>query len=126
MPLTKCVTTQGPLWGYLKVNFSETLSIFGDKYPRSGSKNGEMAPRTETGYPHIGPFVERVADVLRAFRCRENVEHRGQSKPDSGLDLSHFQCESHYLHERRSLAARQRSGGGPAWASVPRVGSTSR
>ena len=36
-----------------KVIFSETLSIFGDKRPRNGSKNGEMAPRTGTGYPHI-------------------------------------------------------------------------
>ena len=25
-------TTQGPSWGYLKVNFSEKLSIFGDKF----------------------------------------------------------------------------------------------
>ena len=50
-------TTQGPSWGYLKVNFSEMLSIFGDKRPRNGSKNGDMAPRTGTGYPHIGPFV---------------------------------------------------------------------
>ena len=50
--------TQGPSWGYLKVNFSETLSIFGDKRPRNGSKNGEMAPRTGTGCPHIGPFVD--------------------------------------------------------------------
>jgi len=49
--------TQGPSWGYLEVNFSETLSIFGDKRPRNGSKNGEMAPRTGTGCPHIGPFV---------------------------------------------------------------------
>ena len=51
--------TQGPSWGYLKVNFSETLSIFGNKRPRNGSKNGEMAPRTGTGYPHIGPFVAK-------------------------------------------------------------------
>jgi hypothetical protein len=32
------------------------LSIFGDKRPRNGSKYGEMAPRTGTGCPHIGPF----------------------------------------------------------------------
>ena len=50
-------STQGPSWGYLKVNSSETLSIFGDKCPQNGSKNEEMAPRTKTGYPHIGPFV---------------------------------------------------------------------
>jgi hypothetical protein len=57
-------STQGPSWGYLKVNCSETLSIFGDKRPRNGSKNGEMAPRTGTGYPHRGPFV--VKDSFRA------------------------------------------------------------
>ena len=50
-------TTQGPSWVYLKVNFSETLSIFGDKRPRNGSKNGSTAPRTGLGYPHIVPFV---------------------------------------------------------------------
>ena len=49
--------TQGPSWGYLKVNFSDTLSIFGDKCPQNGSKNEQTAPRTNTGYPHIGPFV---------------------------------------------------------------------
>ena len=49
--------TQGPSWGYLKVNFSETLSIFGDKCPRNGSKNEQTAPRTSMGYPHIGPSV---------------------------------------------------------------------
>jgi len=49
--------TQGPSWRYLKVNFSETLSIFGDKCPQNGSKNEQTAPRTKTGYPHIGPFV---------------------------------------------------------------------
>ena len=50
-------TTQGPSWGYLKVNSSETLSIFGDKCPRNGSKNEQTAPRTSMGYPHIGPSV---------------------------------------------------------------------
>ena len=38
--------TQGPSWGYSKVNFQKTLSIFGDKCPQSGSKNDTMAPRT--------------------------------------------------------------------------------
>ena len=62
-PLSLCLsgTTQGPSWGYLKVFFSETLSMFGDKRPQNGSKNEEMAPRTKTGYPHIGPFVGTVA-----------------------------------------------------------------
>ena len=55
-------STQGPSWGYLKVNFPETLSIFGDKRQRNGSKNGEMAPRTKTGYPHIGPFVDHDSE----------------------------------------------------------------
>ena len=50
-------TTQGSSWWYLKVNSSQTLSIFGDKCPQNGSKNEEMAPRTKTGYPYIGPFV---------------------------------------------------------------------
>ena len=57
------LATQGPSWGYLKGNFSETLSIFGDKRPRNGSKNGEMAPRTGTGYPHIGVCVESCSPV---------------------------------------------------------------
>ena len=59
--------TQGPSWGYLKVNFSEMLSIFGDKRPRNGSNNGEMAPRTGTGCPHIGPFVDAIVRVTGVF-----------------------------------------------------------
>ena len=57
-PLPRNGPTQGPSWGYLKVNFSETLSTFGDKCPRNGSNNGSTAPSTGLGYPHIGPFVE--------------------------------------------------------------------
>jgi len=49
--------------GISKVNFQETLSIFGDTFPQNGSKNGEMAPRTGTGYPHIGPFVAGVVPL---------------------------------------------------------------
>ena len=59
IPFPNPGSTKGPSWGYLKVKVSETLSIFGDKRPRYGSKNGEMAPRTGTGCPHIGPFVAR-------------------------------------------------------------------
>ena len=51
--------TQGSLWGYLKVNSSETLSIFDDKCPKNGSKNDLMAPRTTLECPHEGPSVER-------------------------------------------------------------------
>ena len=61
-------TTQGSSWWYLKVNSSETLSIFGDKCPRNGSKNEEMAPRTKTGYPHIRPFVGTSARALPIAR----------------------------------------------------------
>ena len=50
-------TTQGPSWGYLKVNSSETLSIFGAKCPQNGSKNDPIAPRTTLGCPHEGPSV---------------------------------------------------------------------
>ena len=54
------LTTQGPSWGYLKVIFSETLSTFGDKRLRNGSKNGLRAPRTGMGCPHIGVCVARA------------------------------------------------------------------
>ena len=50
VPLTQ--STQGSSWGYLKVNYSETLSSFGDKCPQNGSKNDLMAPITTLGYPH--------------------------------------------------------------------------
>ena len=43
--------------GISKVNLQETLSIFGDKCPRNGSKTAPTAPRPHLGYPHIGPFV---------------------------------------------------------------------
>ena len=49
--------TQGSSWGYLKVNSSETLSIFGDKYLHNGSKNDLTAPRTTLECPHEGPSV---------------------------------------------------------------------
>jgi hypothetical protein len=60
--------TQGPSWGYLKVKFSETLSIFGDKCPRNGSNNGSTGPSTGLGYPHIGPFVEPLLSHLKMVK----------------------------------------------------------
>ena len=51
--------TQGSSWGYLKVNSSETLSIFADKCPQNGSKNEQRAPRTSMGCPHQGPSVDQ-------------------------------------------------------------------
>ena len=60
-PLTPKVTcvksTQGPSWGYLKVNDSETLSFFGDECPQNGSNNEPMAPTTNLECPHEGPRV---------------------------------------------------------------------
>ena len=64
-------STQGPSWGYLKVNSSETLSIFGDKCLQNGSKNEQRAPRTSMGCPHIGPFV-----VHSRARCRFHSTNR--------------------------------------------------
>ena len=51
--------------GISKVNFQETLSIFGDKCPQNGSKNEQRAPRTSMGCPHIGPSVGPLAEPAR-------------------------------------------------------------
>jgi hypothetical protein len=65
-------TTQGSSWGYLKVNYSETLSVFGDKCPKNGSKNDPMAQRTTLESPHEGPSV---------------VAHVKQPTPDFDFDF---------------------------------------
>ena len=67
--------TQGPLWGYLKVNFSETLSIFGDKCPRNGSKNEQTAPRTNTAYPHKGVCVVPRGAFGTRFSHHNEIEY---------------------------------------------------
>ena len=67
-------TTQGPSWGYLKVIFSETLSTFGDKRPRNGSKNGLRAPRTGMGCPHIGVCVDPCKGPRSALRIQHCTE----------------------------------------------------
>ena len=59
-------STQGPSWGYLKVIFSGTLSIFGDKCPQNGSKNEPMAPRTNLECPHIGVCVVAQGAALKS------------------------------------------------------------
>ena len=41
--------------------------MFGDKCPENGSKNGEMAPRTGTGYHHEGPSVVVESERSTAF-----------------------------------------------------------
>ena len=86
--------------GYLKVNFSETLSIFGDKRPRNGSKNGEMAPRTGTGYPHIGVCVE-AQQVRRGglWDVMVGRERRGAPKQRTGVleELTPFETPLLFL-----------------------------
>ena len=55
------------------------------------------------------PLAHGVNPVRRlAGRCRANMAHIRQSRPDSGLDLSHFQfeCLEHFFS--CSLLARQR------------------
>ena len=54
--------------------------MFGDKRPRNGSKNGEMAPRTGTGYPHIGVCVGkagRIGSAVRIQRLRFRIRAEG-------------------------------------------------
>ena len=43
--------------GISKVNFQETLSIFGDKCPQNGSKTAPTAPSPHLGCPHEGSRV---------------------------------------------------------------------
>ena len=50
-------STQGPSWGYPKVNSSGTLSFFRNKCPHNSSKNDLMVPRTAMECPHEGPRV---------------------------------------------------------------------
>ena len=62
--------TQGSSWWYLKVNSSETLSIFGDKCLQNSSKNDLMAPRTTLECPHEGPSVA----PCQCVRKRRNAD----------------------------------------------------
>ena len=47
-------TTRGPLWGYLKSQFSRDLVKFWQQMP---TKWLQERARTGLGYPHIGPSV---------------------------------------------------------------------
>jgi hypothetical protein len=60
VPVSSRTPTQGPSWGYFKVNCSETLSFFDDKCLQNGSNNEPRAPRTNLECPYKGPRVERV------------------------------------------------------------------
>ena len=64
--------------GVSQKSIEKSLSSFGDKCPQNGSKNEETAPRTKTGYPHIGPSVVGPQGIewptvgswgLRLFLC---------------------------------------------------------
>jgi hypothetical protein len=65
-------------WGYLEVNSSETLPIFGDKCPQNGSKNDLIAPRTTMECPHQGPYVVS----LGGWASRTASERRGNTLQD--------------------------------------------
>ena len=59
-------STQGPSWGYSKVNFE----IFFRKrwqFSPNVDKNEEMAPRTRTGHPYEGPFAASQLATEREF-----------------------------------------------------------
>ena len=82
---------QGSSWGYLKVNSSETLSIFGDKCPQNGSKNDLMAPRTT---PHEGPSVARFLqfDAQTYFICF--AQHPRGPGPEREIFIDNYWSES--------------------------------
>ena len=88
--------------GISKVDFQETLSIFGDKCPQNGSKNDPMAPRTTLECPHEGPSVVKDQHVLLARQacCSTDTAHTTQSRPDSGPGLSHFPGQGRYKKVR--------------------------
>ena len=79
------VSTQGPSWGYLKVNSSETLSVFGDKCPQNGPQNALMAPRTTLECPHEGPSVS--APPLRQPISTERIQNEKGVKHGGHLDI---------------------------------------
>ena len=70
----------------IKSHFSKISSTFGDKCPRNGSKNEEMAPRTRTGYPHKGPSVVLKHGWRQAGGCEESVR-----PPDFTRNVFHFE-----------------------------------
>jgi hypothetical protein len=75
------------------------LSTFGDKCPQSGSKNGQTAPRTGTGYPHEGPSAVRVGGGLR---------RRGVLGLELGERVTETDRESARERQRERARARER------------------
>ena len=47
---------------------------------------------------------------VKPIRCRGNSAHKRQSRPDSGLDVSHFEYGNLQNRPSRSLFARKQSG----------------
>ena len=96
--LSGCMcTTQGPSWGYLKVNSSETLSFFGDEYPQNGSKNDQMVPRTTMGCPHEGPRVVQAPAPLVFGSTDEEFIQRNHSESLHGCEVTGLP-RSHETH----------------------------
>ena len=55
--ISPSVSHARPFEPSIKSHFGKISPTFGVKCPRNGSTNEEMAPRTRTGYPHIGLCV---------------------------------------------------------------------
>ena len=91
--------TQGPSWGYFKVNFSETMSIFGDKCPHNGSKNDTMVPRTTR--PHAGPRVD--APIFKNSRLAEmwSSSEEGSHSRLLNCCIAQLQAREQYRRRRR-------------------------
>ena len=77
--------------GISKVNFRETLSIFGDKCPQNGSKTAPTAPRPHLGYPHIRPFVGPASP---RSRCRGTPDACASLIGESGRSGADRKCRA--------------------------------
>ena len=57
-----------------------------------------LKPAGSTGYLEAGRALEPrgslAVELLEAVLPPQNVAHTSQARPDAGLGLSHFQCES--------------------------------
>jgi len=62
----------------------------------------------EFGESRVLPLPAFCACLNTLDRCQANLEHRSQSRPDSGLGSSHFPCDCLYNQLSCSLLARQR------------------
>jgi len=116
--------TQGPSWGYFKVNSSETLSIFGDKCPQNGSKNEQRAPRTSMGCPHIGPFVvarQPDSPALQGKSALSIASMGSRSRSIPARSLANQGSDKGSIHKRPYVGA-SRPG---SWSHLPVAGAIS-